>query len=166
MNRLAEWEPQHFEWFSGTYNGVACSATSATSILYESWVFKPFDKVIEEAVQISLTLGDNYVDGADINILIETSSNVINKVARFGIGLRQDDGANNYGQEADTQYIVKDIGTGPDSDWEIFTTTYTFSGNGLVKGDTLSIIVYRDAAHSNDNLNGDAYIKHITANKG
>ena len=144
---------------SGTFNTVVCASSASLSILYSRHLFKAFDKNIEEAIGVSFALPVGYTDGADLKVTLTTTNNTAAKGVRWVTGLTQPTATGDFSDDTDTEYLAATEST--TTGWNQDMIVLTFSGTTITKGDGLTLLVYRDTLHVDDDLNGDAYLFNV-----
>lgn len=143
---------------AGTYNAIACAVSGLSAL--NGVYFRSYDDGqavgTAEACNILLSLPDDYVDGTDIKIVFSWCTSGIADVVRWQAGLLAVSDGDTFSPGAYVWAIPQDI-TVPNAAWKKDVATFTIPGTGIVKGDDLNVIVFRDVDNAADTYTGDAY---------
>lgn len=145
---------------AGTFNGLSAIA-SAGAILYGRWYFKTFpdgNPNPNKVTYFNRTLPTNYKAGSDITFKIHITNSTTSGDVRWHLGMTQPTGTDDYGDSADTEWVVNNVAVPTAGVFRKQIHTVTFSGTGLVAGDELSFIMMRESTNAGDTNSGTAYI--------
>jgi hypothetical protein len=165
-----EWfTPVKFKRSVYTYNMVAATAAStwnSTTVgpagaasLYQRHRLMSFDDGqgagTAEGAYMNFQLPQDYVAGTDIKIIANIITNTTGD-AIFYFGVAQPTAGNDLGNTTETEWVTQTaagvVG------YRIIPLTFTFDGTNMSPGDSLSIMVYRDADAVGDTLTGDCWL--------
>lgn len=159
VKKVIQFFPYNMGAIADTYNGIVCGAAGLGSL--NGAYFKTFDDGqavgTAEATNMQLILPGDYVDGTDIEIKFAWCTGGVENVVRWQAGLLAVSDTDTYSPGTYVWGTPQDI-TVPGVVWERDTATFTISGTGIVKGDDVSVVVFRDADNAADTFVGDAYV--------
>lgn len=145
---------------SGTAFGAASGA-----VLYDRWFFRAYASSGSPSVQRNVSqwntvLPGDYIPGSDIGIsLVYTSTNTSGTM-NWVVGLSTLSAGNLIGDEAETTYQTISAPAGGTTTFDSeLSSVSTFSGTGLVAGEPLGILVYRD--DTVDGMASDCYLQQV-----
>jgi hypothetical protein len=72
------------------------------------------------------------------------------------VGVTQPDTNDDFGAETETEYLTRAVPT--DAGFPVIKEEFTFDGTGMVPGDPLSIIVFREPNNASDDTGDDQYL--------
>lgn len=145
---------------AGTYNSIVCAA-AADTVLGSAFHFKDFDDTIEEATVMNIVIPDGYEDGTDIDINFAWAAVATTGDVRWQCGIAKVTAGDDYTAATQTYATPVDV-TVPGTQYDRANQSFTFTGSALVKGDVITIIIFRDAANAADTATGDAYINCVS----
>ncbi len=156
-----EYYPYNIGGIGGTYNGVACVASGLASL--NGMYFKSFDDGGAgqcEVANIQFNMPHNYVDGEDIEIFLMWTVGGTTGDVRWQAGITNVANGTTYSPSTYTWATpVNEPVAG--TAWERQTLIFTLSGTGIVGGDVVSIIAFRDADNGGDDYSGDSYLNEL-----
>lgn len=141
-----------------TWDGVTVNAPGV-GILNERHRLMAFDDGqgagTAEGSYVNFMLPLEYTAGNNIkvsaNIVTNTTGNAV-----FKIGVTQPDGSNNLGGSGETEWVSQTVAGVVG--YRDMLVTFTFDGTNMSPGDSIAIMIYRDADNASDTLTGDCWL--------
>lgn len=161
--KCIQFYPYNIGGLAGTYNGVACGASGLGSL--NGIYFKTFDDGsgagTAEAANISFDLPTDYVDGTDLLICFDmTVGTTATTDVRWQCGETHVSDGDTFSPSTYTWATPQNV-AGPGTSWERKNVNFTLSGTGMLKGDEVSVVIFRDATNAADTYTGDAYFSDV-----
>lgn len=141
---------------SGTFNTLTTYSSSSTN-LKNRYSTKSFSNGAIKACQFTKVLPSNYKAGTNIVIRLHWFSVAGTGNARWNLGMTQPTSNNVLGDEAETEYIVKDEAAHGTAQGVVLSTA-TFDGTGLSAGDVLAFVIVREGSHANDTTENTVHV--------